>query len=118
VKLLIASALIAVMPVMAMGQKMIPDKCNNLHVTYDAMDVDQYSKNLYINAATHNDDQYALTNATFYFDLLIDDNVKVGEAAQSIGGLLSGEVYKVRIFTSVKEIKSIRIARVSCHFSE
>ena len=117
-KFLLALLLIVAMTGTATAQKMIPEKCENLHVTYDQMDVDKFSKNLYINASIHNDDQYTLTNATFYFDLLIDDNVKTGEATETIGRLLSGEIYKVHIFTSVKEIKFIRIASISCHFSE
>jgi hypothetical protein len=116
-KLLIAAALITAMSGTAMAQ-MIPDECKNLHVTYDPMDADPYSKNLFINPEIHNDDQLALTDATFFFDLLIDDNVKVGEATQVIGRLLPGEIYKVHVFTPVKEIKFIRVARIVCHFSK
>ena len=82
------------------------------------LEANPYNNYLFINASIHNDDQYMLTNATFYFDLLIDNNLKVGEATETIGRLLSGETYKVRIFTAVTEIKKIRVASVACHFTD
>lgn len=104
------------MPRAAIAQ-MIPEKCEKLYVTNYQLERDPNTRNLYVNASIQNDDKYTLIFATFNFDLLIDENVKVGEASQSIGRLLPGEIWKVKIFTSVPEIKNIRLAGISCAFS-
>lgn len=115
-RILLALMFVVITSSIAIAQ-MIPEKCKNLDVDDFVLDKDANNNNLYVNASVHNNSSYNLLYATFSFDLLIDGNVKVGETSQSIGRLLPTEIWKIRMNTSVKEIKYIRLATVSCNFS-
>ena len=119
-KFLIACALIGAMSETAAAQT-IPEKCQNLHVTDYEFKPNNYG-NLSLYALIHNDDPYNVTLATFYFDLLIDENLKIGEGSVSIGRLMRGDTERVLIhYTANQNIQgvatAIRLVRISCNFS-
>ena len=123
-KFLIACALIAAMSETAMAQ-MISEKCQKLHLTDFTFEQDKSgTEGLY--ALVHNDDPYNLTSAQFNFDLLIGQDLKVGEGSAYIGRLMRGNKEIVRInYVTNQDIKSyiaagaIVIHQVgsSCNFS-
>jgi hypothetical protein len=119
-KFLIACALIGAMCETAVAQR-IPEKCQNLHVTnYEFKRNNDGNPSLY--ALIHNDDPYNVTLASFYFDLLIDQNFKIGEGSVSIGRLMHGDTEKVFIYyTTNQNIQGaaidIRLVSIYCNFS-
>jgi hypothetical protein len=125
VKFLIACALTAAMSQTAMAQT-IPEKCQKLHLTDFTFEHDRYG-NISLYAFVHNDDPYNVTSASFNFDLLVGEDLKVGEGWTNIGRLMHGNKEKVRVNLSqiTEDIKgyiaagSILIQQVnsSCNFS-
>src|SRR4029077_20351537 len=93
-----ACTLIAAMSETAVAQ-MIPEKCQNLHVTNYELVPNNYG-NLSLYALIHNDDPYNVTSASFYFDLLIGENFKIGEGSVSIGRLIHGDTERVLTYYS------------------
>jgi hypothetical protein len=123
-KFLIACALIAAMSETAVAQ-IIPEKCRKLHLTDFKFEQDNYG-NILLYALVHNDDPYNVTFATFSFDLLIGEDLKVGEASTSIGRLMHGNKERVRVnYGPIQDIKGyiaagvilIRHVSSSCNFS-
>ena len=121
-KFLIACALIAAMSETAIAQ-MVPEKCQKLHLTDFIFEHDQ-SGNISLYALVHNDDPYNVTSARFNFDLLVGDDLKVGEAWTIIGRLMQERV-RINLGIINQDIKgyiaagSIMVSQVSssCSFS-
>jgi hypothetical protein len=94
---LIACALIAVMSETTMAQQMMSaEKCQKLHLTDFTFERDQ-SGNQLLYALISNDTPYDLVSATFNFDLLVGQDLKVGEGTVYIGRLMHGNKERVRI---------------------
>lgn len=123
-KFLIACALIAAVSETGMAQT-APQKCNKLQVTDFEFKYDKLG-NISLFALVQNDAPYNVTYASFSFDLLVGENLKVGEASTSIGRLMHENKERVRVnFAPFNgEIKgyidagAIRIHQVgsSCNF--
>jgi hypothetical protein len=108
-KFLIACALITAISQTAVAQTTpeMKEKCKQVHVRFELGEIPKYG-DIPLYASIRNDDPYTLTFASFYFDLYIGENFKVGDGSASIRGrLIPGTTEKVRVFYRVdRDIKS------------
>jgi hypothetical protein len=104
-KFLIACALVTAISQTAVAQR-ITEKCQKLVIDQYEFGEANY-QNIPLYAFIRNDDPYTLTSASFYFDLYIGENFKVGDGSASIGRLMPGITERVPIIYRVdRDIKS------------
>ncbi len=111
---LIASALMAAMAGTAMAQA--PERCNDLTVLSYDWDRNPYNGALTLLTSIRNDDQSRLRSASFEFEFLADEDVKLGQSSATIVDLGPGQTYKVSVPTFLRDFKSIAAHPLNCYF--
>jgi hypothetical protein len=115
VKFLATFALITALPVTAMAQ--IPPRCKTLNALEYRQERNPNTGTPTTYAFIRNEDPDTLASAGFSFDLLLDDNIKIGEASANIGRLRSGDTARAPMSFSVQDdFKYFRLGRVYCNF--
>jgi hypothetical protein len=113
-KYLLAAALITATAGTAMAQA--PERCKNLQVLRSEWDQNPFNGNVTFIVYIRNDDPSRLIYATFAFEFLMDEDVKVGESQAQVGGLGVGQTYRVPIYTNIRDFKSFTSRPISCSF--
>jgi hypothetical protein len=106
---------LALMPGVALAQS-VPDKCKHLEVKAYNEEWAQFGKSLILDAVIQNDDQYRLQFASFFFNLYVGGNNKVGQVSGSISGLEPGDQIHLKMPTMLQQIDKIGIWSVTCTF--
>ena len=92
-----------------------PARCSNLEVLRYDWDQNPYNGAVTLMEYIRNNDPSRLISATFAFEFLADQDVKLEEKAHR-SRIWRGSTYKVPVYTSLREFKTIVPRPLNCSF--